>query len=417
MITVDQATERILAAIHPLPPERVPLGSALGRVLAEDVVAPFDLPPFANSAMDGYAVIAEDTLRAAAGHPARLAIVGDISAGASQLPSLLPGQAARITTGAPLPSGADAVVPVEHTSEPRDMAGSPLAASVDVLQPAMPDEYVRLPGMDISSGALAIEAGTVLRPAEIGLLAAMGVVSPLVRRQPLAGVLSTGSELVPVDQPLATGRIHDSNGPALAAAVLAAGGQVLSLGIAPDDPEIVASALDRGVQQGVDLLVTSAGVSVGARDYVRAAVERYGSIEFWQVNMRPGKPVAWGYYRGVPFFGLPGNPVSAQVGFEIFVRPALRRMAGTRALRPGRFPVRMLLAADSDGRESYLRAVVRQAEDGFVAELTGEQGSGVSSSMVRANALVIVPAGRMHVQAGSALEAMPLANFWEHASG
>ena len=414
MISVQQAIDRILKDLQPLAAEPVPLEEALQRVLAEDLRAPFDLPPFANSAMDGYAVQANDTLEASPERPARLEVVGDIPAGAQALPNITQGRAARITTGAPLPQGADAVVPVEHTSEPQDMSGSRLQAQVDILQPARVGEYVRAPGGDVAAGTVALWAGTRLRAAEIGLLAALGAWIPQVHRQPAAGVLSTGSELVSADQRLGPGRVHDANGPALAAAVRTAGGRVIALGIAPDDPDAVVRALDRGVEQGADLLVTSAGVSVGARDYVRTALERHGSLEFWRVNMRPGKPVAWGFYRKVPFFGLPGNPVSAQVGFELFVRPALLRLSGARALQAGRLTVRMLHGAESDGRESYLRAHVQRAGDGFTAELTGEQGSGVSSSMVQANALVIVPAGVTQVPPAASLEALPLASFWEH---
>lgn len=416
MISVEQAIDRILRDLKPLPPERIPLGVALGRVLAEDMRAPFDLPPFANSAMDGYAVRAADTASASDRGPVRLPVVGDIPAGAQAMPTLAPGQAARITTGAPLPPGADAVVPVEHTSEGRDMSGSRLAAQVEILRPVGAGAYVRPSGMDVAAGSLALKAGTRLRPAEIGLLAALGVAEPLVHRQPLAGVLSTGSELVAVEQPLGPGRVHDANGPALSAAVQSAGGRVLQLGIAPDDPRAVTEALDRAVGEGADLLIASAGVSVGARDYVRAALKQHGSLEFWTVNMRPGKPVAWGYYRRLPFFGLPGNPVSAQVGFELFVRPALLRLSGAVSLHPGRLPVRMLQPADSDGRETYLRACVRRSGEGFVAELTGEQGSGVSSSMVQANALVILPAGVSQVEPGATVEALPLASFWEHTA-
>ncbi len=413
MIDVDQALARILAAMRPLPSETVPLEGALGRVLAEDVKAAHDLPPFANSAMDGYAVLAEDTRGAGSDRPILLKVVSDIPAGAPDPGALQPGQAARITTGAPMPPGADAVVPVEHTIGQVDMAGTPLAAMVEIHQAASSGAYVRLSGADVRSGSLAVKAGTVLRAAEIGMLAALGVSKPVVHRKPLAGVLSTGSELLSADQPLSPGRIHDSNGPVLAAAVLAAGGTVARLGIAPDDPAAVIAALERGLEQHVDLLVTSAGVSVGARDYVRTAIERHGRLEFWQVNMRPGKPVAWGFYRGVPFFGLPGNPVSAQVGFEVFVRPALRRLCGMRSVRQEQVRVRMLHETTSDGRQSYLRAVVRREQNGFVARLTGEQGSGVMSSMVQANALVLVPAGQTEVISGEMLDAIPLANFWE----
>jgi molybdopterin molybdotransferase len=414
MISVQQAIDRILQDLHPLEAEAVPLVEALQRVLAEDLRAPFDLPPFANSAMDGYAVWAKDTAAASNQHPARLQVVGDIPAGAKALPVITPGRAVRITTGAPLPQGADAVVPVEHTSEPHDMSGSRLQAQVDILWPASVGDFVRGAGTDTAAGTVALRAGTCLRAAEIGLLAALGVADPQVHRQPAAGVLSTGSELVSVDHPLGPGTVHDANGPALAAAVRTAGGRVIALGIAPDDPDAVVRALDRGVEQGADLLVTSAGVSVGARDYVRTALERHGSLEFWRVNMRPGKPVAWGLYRKVPFFGLPGNPVSSQVAFELFVRPALLRLSGARTLHAGRLAVGMLHQAESDGRETYLRARVRRSGDGFTAELTGEQGSGVSSSMVQANALVIVPAGVTQVPPGASLEALPLASFWEH---
>ena len=413
MISVEHALERILRDLLPLPSEPVPLRDALGRVLAETVRAPFDLPPFANSAMDGFAVLAADTLSAAQGHPVRLQIIGDIPAGAQSLPELKSGQAARITTGAPIPPGGDAVVPVEHTSEAGDMSGTQLGALIDIFEPAAVGAFVRKPGTDVPSGSLAVPAATRLRASELGLLAGLGVETPLVHRQPLAGVLSTGSELVGSNQPIVPGHVRDANGPALAAAVQAAGGRVLPLGIAPDDPLAVASALDHAVGQGVDLLVTSAGVSVGARDYVRMALEQNGTLEFWKVNMRPGKPLAWGHFRDVPFFGLPGNPVSAQVGFELFVRPALRRLSGCSTVFGGRLPVRMLQPVDSDGRESYLRAQVHREGNGFVAELTGEQGSGLSSSMVRANALVILPAGVLRADTGDMLEALPLSDFWE----
>ena len=413
MISVEEALKLVLTDLQSVPHERVPLGRALGRVLGEPAVAPHALPPFANSAMDGFAARAVDLQTAAATSPVRLRVIGDLPAGSSEKLTVKGGEAARITTGAPLPQGADCVVPVENTTEARDMAAAPLPEHVFVVETVGPGDFVRRPGQDVESGALALESGTRLGPPEIGLLAALGINPVSVHRRPKVGVLSTGSELLAAGEGLGFGKIHDANGPSLCAAVEAAGAQPVSLGIAPDDSQAVIEALDRGAAEGLDVLVTSAGVSVGSRDYVRLAVERHGHIGFWRVNMRPGKPVVWGSYRGVPFFGLAGNPVSALVGFELFVRPALLALSGARMVRKGRLIVQLGEAIESDGRESYLRAIVRQQEEGLWAWLTGDQGSGIISSLTAANALVILPSGTQRLGAGQRVEAIGLEGFWD----
>jgi molybdopterin molybdotransferase len=413
MISVEEALKLVLTDLQSVPRERVPLGRALGRVLGEQAVAPHALPPFANSAMDGFAARAADLQTATATSPVRLRVIGDLPAGSSERLIVKGGEAARITTGAPLPQGADCVVPVENTTEPRDMAAAPLPEHVLVVETVGPGDFVRRPGQDVESGALALESGTRLRPPEICLLAALGLDPVSVHRRPKVGVLSTGSELHAAGEGLGFGKIHDANGPSLCAAVEAAGAQPVSLGIAPDDSQAVIKALDRGAAEGLDVLVTSAGVSVGSRDYVRLAVERHGHIGFWRVNMRPGKPVVWGSYRGVPFFGLAGNPVSALVGFELFVRPALLALSGSRTVRKGRLTVQLGEAIESDGRESYLRAIVRQQEEGLRAWLTGDQGSGIISSLTAANALVILPSGMQRLEAGQRVEAIGLEGFWD----
>jgi len=405
MLTVADALDRLLATLSPLGPEQVPLEEAFGRVLAEDLTAPHALPPFDNSAMDGFAVRAGDVQTAGESRPVVLRVVTDVSAGMVTQSAISRGEAARIMTGAILPQGADAVVPVEQTSSPQPMDGLPLPAEVSILARVAPGEHVRRAGRDVAAGRVALHARERLRPQDIGMLAALGQAQVSVFRRPLVGLLSTGSELVPAADVLGEGQIHDSNGPALAAAVRSAGGLVLTLDIARDDTDVVVERLDRASAAGVHLMVTSAGVSMGAYDCVRAALERHGRIDFWRVSMRPGKPLAFGEYRGMPTLGLPGNPVSALVAFELFVRPAIERLQGLRETRRQRLRVRLEEPVTSDGRESYLRCQVRWQEGELWAILTGSQGSGILSSLVLANALLIVPAGVRRAERGDRLEA------------
>ncbi len=410
LLSVSEALNRLLAEFRPLESEAADLEASLGRVLAETLTAPLNLPPFANSSMDGYAVRAADVAGARPEAPAALAVVADIPAGArpSDTP-LSAGSAARIMTGAPMPPGADAIVPIEATDDARSSAGGPPPGTIRILAPAPPGANVRRPGEDVRAGEVVLSAGRVIRPAEIGLLAALGVSQVPVVRRPRVAVLSTGDELVEVSRPLGPGQIRDSNSYTLAALVAAYGGQPIRLSRAPDRLAAVRERLDQAHAAGADLVLSSAGVSVGAHDVVRQALEEDGALDFWRVDMRPGKPVAFGRVHGIPFMGLPGNPVSAAVTFEVFARPAILKMGRRPSLKKPQVQARLDDAIASDGRESYLRAVVRrEAQGGYAARLTGGQGSNLMTSLTQANALLVVPAGVKHVAAGESLTAWML---------
>lgn len=406
-LTVDEALQLVLDGVELLSSETVSLLDALDRVLAQSVVAHDSLPPFANSSMDGYAVRAADLQGAGREKPITLRVVGDIAAGAVPVTSLGEGQTVRIMTGAPLPDGADAVIPVEDTSEPWRDRERPLPAEVDVYRSVDAGDYVRYPGEDIEAGEEVLPSGHILRPQEIGVLASLGVAEVEVIRRPRVAILATGDELIPVNEPLQPGKIRNSNGYAQTAQVMALGAIPVPLGIARDTEEDVRSRLQAGLDAGLDLFVSSAGVSVGAYDVVKAVLEDEGNVGFWRVRMRPGKPLAFGTYAGIPYLGLPGNPVSAMVSFERFARPAILKMAGRREWERPQVAVTMRDEIYSDGRETYARAVVERGPDGgYVATTTGSQGSHIMTSLVRANALVIVPEGVKHVPAGEQLQAM-----------
>ena len=404
-LTVTDALALVLNGVSPLNSEHVSLLEALGRVISEPIVARDSLPPFANSSMDGYALQAADLSGTTLDNPANLRVVADIAAGSAENVIIKPGTAARIMTGAPLPQGADAVVPVEDTNESWRSEARPLPDIIQVRRSVQPGDYVRHIGEDIIAGQEILAPGHILRPQEIGVLAALGVSKVKVRKKPKIGILATGDELIDVEQALTPGKIRNSNSYAQSAQVIALGAELISLGVARDTEEDVRAKLQFGLDGGADLLVSSAGVSVGAYDVVKAVLEREGNVGFWRVRMRPGKPLAFGTYRGVPFLGLPGNPVSAMVSFECFVRPAILKMAGyTRLDRPS---VTVILTdpIHSDGRESYVRAIVTHTAQGYLAELTGSQGSHMMTSMVKANALVVVPEGVTFVSPGEELKA------------
>lgn len=405
-LTVAEALSAILNAVSVLPAEEIPLDASLGRVLAEPVRAKDSLPPFANASMDGYAVRASDVANSGPEHPVALPVVADIAAGSIADQSLQPGTAARIMTGAPLPTGADAVVPVEDTSEPWRDPRRPLPASVEVKRAVPAGAYVRYPGEDVRQGTVVLPAGRLVRPQEIGLMAALGVARLLVIRRPRVGVLATGDELIPVDQPLTPGKIRNSNGYTQIAQVASLGAVPESLGVAGDSEAAVRERLDAGLEAGVDLFVSSAGVSVGAYDVVKAVLEEDGNVAFWRVRMRPGKPLAFGTYGSVPFLGLPGNPVSAMVSFERFARPAILKMGGRTDLDRPTVWVTIQEAIQSDGRESYIRAKVARVGDEYVAQTTGQQGSHMMTSLTSANALIIVPEGVLSVERGEQLQAL-----------
>lgn len=407
-MTVAEALAAVLAGVSVLPAESVPLLEALGRVLAEPVVARDSLPPFANSSMDGYALHAADLRGATPESLVTLRVAADIAAGAAATEPLAPGSAARIMTGAPLPPGADAVVPVEDTDEPWRDRERPLPEYVAVKREVKTGDYVRHVGEDIRAGDSVLEEGHILRPQEIGVLASLGVDQVRVIRRPRVGILATGDELISVSDALRPGRIRNSNGYAQAAQVKALGAIPVLLGIARDTAEDLRARLQEGLDAGVDLFVSSAGVSVGAYDVVKAVLEEEGNAVFWRVRMRPGKPLAFAAYKGVPYLGLPGNPVSAMVSFERFARAAILKMAGHGKLDRPMISVTIQDAISSDGRESYVRAVVERRGAEYVATTTGSQGSHIMTSLVQANALLIVPEGVRQVNAGEKLTAWML---------
>ena len=406
-LSVTQALTQLLATIHPLlKEEQVPLVDCLGRVLAQDVIAEIDLPPFSNSAMDGYAVRSADIIHASAERPVILKVALDDEVEYEALRMLEPGEAVPIMTGGPLPPGSDAVLPVEFTSDTSAMAGRVLSDRIEVHKPVKRGEYLREVGQDVQRGTIILQDGHRLRPQDISMMAALGISNPSVYSRPMVAILSTGDELLEIDEPLIPGHVHDANSYGLAAAVQSAGAIALRLGIAADQVEAVIERLDYAVESGTNLIISSAGVSMGAFDFVRSALEAHGELTFWRVNLRPGKPIVSGSYRGVPFLGLPGNPVSALVTFQLFVYPVIARLSGNRGMESLKLMVRVDHALQSDGRESYLRAQIRWEKDEYRAQLTGSQDSGVLSSLVTANALLVVPAGVETVKAGEILEAI-----------
>ena len=407
MLSIAEAQQAILATVRRLESERTDLLVALGRVLAEDVTSDIDLPPFDNSSMDGYALHAADLSGASRERPVRLPIVADVPAG-HPIDLVLPdGAAARITTGAMVPHGADAVVPVEDTDDGA-RGSNPLPASIAVYRALKPGAFVRRAGDDVKRDEVVLTAGTVLRPAEVALLAAVGRAQVQVYRRPRVALLATGDELVEPDQMPGHGQIRNVNAYATAALVTQYGGVPIVLGIARDRLEQVAAKLEEAIGRGVDLIVVSAGVSVGAYDFVKDAVAAHGSIDLWRVRMRPGKPVAFGQYRGVPFFGLPGNPVSAMLTFEQFVRPVLRVMAGFTHWRKPTITVTLRDSIESDGRETYARAQVERDGDQWFARINAKQDSNMLSGLAHANALVIVPDGVTRLEPGAQVQAQLL---------
>jgi molybdopterin molybdotransferase len=407
-LTVNDALQIVLDAMPLLEAETVATPDALNRVLAEPVVAADSLPPFANSSMDGYALRAADVQDASEAKPASLRVLADVAAGSDVDVTVEKGTAARIMTGAPLPPGADAVVPVEDTSEPWRDGGRPLPDAIQIKRAVQPGDYVRPIGEDIEAGQTVIDAGQVIRPQEIGVLASLGVTEIAVVRRPRVGVLATGDELIPIDQALTPGKIRNSNGYTQTAQVRQLGGEPIPLGIAGDDAADLRRKLQTGLDAGVDLFVSSAGVSVGAYDVVKMVLEEEGDVRFWRVRMRPGKPLTFGLYHGVPYLGLPGNPVSAMVSFERFVRPSILKMGGHTELERPRVTVTLQETVRSDGRETYVRAIVGKEGGEYTAVTTGGQGSHMMTSLVQANALVIIPEGTVEVTAGTRLPALML---------
>lgn len=405
LLPVADALKLLLAEFEPTPTEMVDIDQAYGRILGVDFVAPFGYPPFNNSAMDGFAVRAEDCKNASPDAGVRLPVVGDIPAGKLGEKPLEPGQAMRIMTGAPLPVGADAVIPVERTDFNQRKPGQAAPDFVEIYSPVSQGSYVRKAGQDLRKSERILETGLRLRAQEIGFLAMFGQSQVEVHQKPRIGLLSTGDELITSGQELHPGMIFESNSYTLSGLLEDAGGEVAYRAIAQDDVQVVRHHMDLCYERKVDLILSSAGVSVGAFDYVRSVVESQGSLKFWRVNMRPGKPLAFGHYRGIPFVGLPGNPVSAFVGFEVFVRPALARLSGRKNWSRTRVQVKLMEDISSDGRESYLRAVIQKENGELTARLTGHQDSGNLRSLVQANAFIIVPSEVKSLPIGTKVDA------------
>ncbi len=401
LLSVQDALNRILSQINPLPVEDVPLLGAYQRVLAQTITAPTSLPPFPNSSMDGYAVRAEDIAHASKDNPISLNVVMDIPAGTFPTQILGIGEAARIMTGAPIPNGATAIVPVENTDGAWDKTNpSALPTTVNIFRAVKHGDYIRPIGEDLMAGDIIAKTGDNLRPQDIGVLASLGMASVPVYQRPRVAILSSGDELAELGQPLQQGQIYDSNRYTLAGLVLACDADPILLPTAKDTPESIRAMFADALSLKPDLLISSAGVSVGAADFIRDILTELGLVDFWRINIRPGKPLAFGHIRDIPFFGLPGNPVSAMVTFEVFVRPALYKMMGKQ------LPIRTINARlghdiTSDGRESYLRVILNKSDDGgWIATLTGTQTSSALISMSKADGLLILPAGTTSAQAG-----------------
>ena len=416
MIGVEAARRAILAGVVPLPVEEVPLLDGLGLVLAEAMVATADVPPFRNSAMDGYAVRAADIRTATRTAPARLRVVAEGPAGYAPRGAVTPGTAIRIMTGAPLPSGADTVVRFEEADEPtRDPAqASSAELEVAILVAQGPAINVREAGEDLRAGSLALAAGTALRPAELGVLAALGYGRVRVHRRPHVAIVSTGDEVVPAGAPLAPGQIRDSNSTTLAALVRRYGGVPRLLGVARDTVEELTATL--AAARDADLILTSGGVSVGDYDMVKDVLRAEGRIDIWQVRMKPGKPLAYGQLGGKPFLGLPGNPVAAYVSFELFARPIILRQLGHTTLDKPTIRARLVEPVrNGGGRQHYVRASVTAGPDGPIVRPTGEQGSGVLTALTRANGLLVIPEGVEALAADALVEVEML--HWEQGGG
>ncbi len=399
MLSVEEARERILAHFQRLPAEDVPLPEALGRILAEAVVAPDDLPPFANSAMDGYAIRAADSAGASQAAPASLRLVGAVPAGRVYEGVVGPGEAVRILTGAPLPLGADAVLQQELTEADGDV--------VKLLTEVAVGLSVRPAGDDVRAGQRVAEAGSEIGPAEIALLAAVGVHPVRATRRPRVAIFSTGDELARLGETPRPGQIRESNSAYLAAAVTRAGGEPLLLGIARDNTDEIRQRLQQA--QGADLVLSSGGVSVGDYDLVKQVLSEAGNIDFWRVRMRPGKPLAFGLLGKMPLLGLPGNPVSAAVTFELFGRPALRLMLGARGIE--RPTIEVVYEGEDlarSDRRHFVRARLDSRGGSLVASPTGDQGSHRLSSLMDATALLVIMEGEGVVRAGEIVSALLL---------
>jgi len=412
VISVEEALGKVLGFVDVLEEEERSLLDCLGQVLAEDIYAPFDVPPHDNSAMDGYAVQAESIRGASYERPRILRVVGEVAAGHVTGLKVELGTCVRIMTGASLPEGADTVVPFEATDEVDRKRTSASEAEIGIRCSLPEGSNIRQSGEDIAKGELVMRCGRLLHPAEIGMLASLGKGTVLAIRRPVVAILATGDEVLDVNQPLLPGKIYSSNTYSLAAQVLSYGGIPRVLGIAPDDVGQLSRALRRGLS--CDMLVTSGGVSLGDYDVVKQVLAAEGDISFWTVCMKPGKPLAFGTFRrngkkNVPHLGLPGNPASSMITFEVFGRPAILKMMGKRNLtRPSVTAVMESPIKNDDNRRIFARVIVSRREGKYFARLTGPQGSGVLTSMAKANGLAVIPETTKELKPGTTVDVMLL---------
>ena len=412
MLSVEEALERILAHFRVLESEERPLLEALGQVLAEDATARHDIPPLDNSAMDGYAVQAASVKGASQSSPVTLKVVGAIAAG--QLPSdtVEAGTTVRIMTGAPIPHGADSVVPFEETDEIKRRASGVSLDKIGVTVAVRLGSDIRPAGQDVRRGDTVLAKETTLRPAEIGVLASLGLENVTVVRRPVVAILATGDELLEAGDDYSKGKIYDSNSYSVAAGVLRYGGIPKLLGIARDNLDSMNAKLKEGLDS--DMLITSAGVSKGDYDMVKDVLAQHGKIDFWSVRMRPAKPLAFGVLRTdegreVPHLGLPGNPVSAMVAFEQFARPAIHKMMGKSVVRKPRITAVLDEPIyNTDGRRVYARAIISKRNGAYHARLTGNQSSNLLTSMASANGLAVCPEDLPMKKAGEVVEVLML---------
>ncbi|MXV77107.1 molybdopterin molybdotransferase MoeA [Candidatus Poribacteria bacterium] len=396
MLSVEQARQQMLDTIGVLPTEQREILECSDYVLAEDLYASENIPPFDNSAMDGFAVLSSDVKDASKENPTVLSVVETIAAGFAPEKQVSSGSAARIMTGAMMPDGADAVVMQEVTEFDGD--------TVKVFESVAKSGNVRFTGESVKVKDCVMSNGKPLRPPEISMMASLNCASVAVYRKPVVAIVSTGDELTPIGEALKPGKIRDSNRYGLYAQVQNAGGIPIDMGIAPDDEDETERIFLKSLSQA-DALITSGGVSVGEHDVVRNVLTKLGQMHFWRVAMKPGKPQVYGFIDDKPIFGLPGNPVSSLVVFELFVRPALLKMAGhTELLRPTFEAVLTTDVTNSDGRVNYMRAIISKENGEYVAKTTGPQGSGILHSLVLANGLITIPSG-VTLSAGKRVEA------------